>query len=42
VDRIEAAARAALGDAGFSRAYQDGTAVTTATAVAAAGLTPGA
>ena len=42
VDRIEAAARAALGDAGFERAYQDGTAVTIATALAASGLTPAA
>ena len=42
VDRIAAEARAALGDAGFSRAYQDGTTVTTATAFAATGLTPAA
>jgi hypothetical protein len=40
VDRIEAEARGALGDARFESAYQDGTTVTTATAIEAAGLTP--
>ena len=40
VDRIEAAARAALGDAGFGEAYRSGGTVTVATARAAAGLTP--
>jgi predicted ATPase len=42
VDRIEAEARAALGDTSFESAYQDGTTVTTATAIEAAGLTPAA
>ena len=42
VDRITAAARIALGDAGFSTAYASGTSVTVATAVATAGLRPGA
>jgi predicted ATPase/DNA-binding SARP family transcriptional activator len=42
VDRIELEARAALGDAGFERAFRSGADVTIKTAVAAAGLTPGA
>jgi tetratricopeptide (TPR) repeat protein len=42
VDRIEAEARAALGDAGFESAYQEGTTVTAATATEAAGLTSAA
>jgi predicted ATPase/DNA-binding SARP family transcriptional activator len=42
VHRIELDARAALGDAGFERAFRSGADVTIKTAVAAAGLTPGA
>jgi tetratricopeptide (TPR) repeat protein len=42
VDRITAEARTALGDAGFAAAYASGETVTVATAVAAAGLRPGA
>jgi tetratricopeptide (TPR) repeat protein len=42
VDRITAEARTALGDAGFSAAYASGKTVTVATAVATAGLRPGA
>jgi ATP/maltotriose-dependent transcriptional regulator MalT len=40
VDRIERAARAALGDPGFDACYADGGTVTVATAVAATGLHP--
>jgi predicted ATPase len=42
VDRIEAAARAALGDAGFSDAYAKGSGVTAASALGASGLKPAA
>jgi tetratricopeptide (TPR) repeat protein len=42
VDRVEAQARTALGDAGFAAAYASGGTVTIATAVEAAGLTPAA
>jgi hypothetical protein len=42
VDRIETAARAALGDTGFSDAYAKGSGVTAASALGASGLRPGA
>jgi predicted ATPase/DNA-binding SARP family transcriptional activator len=42
VDRIEAEARAALGDAGYETAFHSGDTVTMATAAEAAGLTPDA
>ena len=40
LDRIQAEARAALGDAGYQEAYRSGTSVTLSTAVAATGLNP--